>query len=231
MNIYIRVSENQKSISGDDRWNSYDKRMILKKCWVSLMSNLTSEDSINVYHHDVSDKTLKWLEEKCPTLINFTKIESVEDSFKVPLEALKNDIINESDSNKLFALLEDDYLWNINSLNTIKETGKYWKSFITPSDTPLNYVNQRFSKVYVGIDRHWRTTNYISWNLIGNKEVFLKYVDQIKNAGIELNKNLLNNILQETDCINPLPALATHCKDNDMSPLVNWGFIWRGIEV
>ena len=64
MNIYIRISENQKSISGEDRWNSYDKRMILKKCWVSLMANLTIEDSIHVFHHDVSDKTLKWLEEK-----------------------------------------------------------------------------------------------------------------------------------------------------------------------
>jgi hypothetical protein len=231
MNIYIRISENQKSISGEDRWNSYDKRMIIKKCWISLMANITPEDSLHVFHHDVSDKTLKWLEEKCQTLINFTKIDSIENSFKIPLEKLKIDLENTQDPNKLFALLEDDYLWNTKALITIKEAATYWKGFISPSDTPLNYINQKFSKVFVGIDRHWRTTNSISWNLIGNTIIFSKYVDQIKNAGINMNKEELNKILQETDCINPLPAVATHCKNNDMSPLVDWGYIWRGIEI
>lgn len=231
MNIYIRISENQKSISGEDRWNSYDKRMILKKCWLSLMTNLTAEDSVNVFYHDVSDKTLKWLEEKSQGLINFIKINSVKDSFKIPLEAMKEDLLQEKNPDALFALLEDDYLWNTKGLDTIKEAAIYWKGFITPSDTPLNYTNQKFSKVFVGIDRHWRTTNNISWNLIGSTKIFLKYVDEIKNAGIEMDKKRLNNILQETDCINPLPAVATHCKNNDMSPLIDWGFIWRGIEI
>lgn len=231
MNIYIRISENQKSISGEDRWNSYDKRMILKKCWVSLMSNITPEDSIHVFHHDVSDKTLKWLEERSEGLISFTKVNSIIDSFKIPLETMKEDLILETNPDKLFALLEDDYLWNIKALITIKEASKYWKGFIVPNDTPLNYKNPRFSKIFIGIDRHWRTTNNISWNLIGNKDIFLKYIDEIKNAGIDMNKKQLNNILQEIDCINPLPAVATHCKNKDMSPLVDWGFIWRGIEI
>lgn len=231
MNIYIRISENQKSISGEDRWNSYDKRMILKKCWLSLMANITMEDSINVFYHNVSDKTLKWLEETCLTLISFTKIDSIEDSFRIPLEAMTNDLNNTGDPNKLFAILEDDYLWNVKSLTVIKEAANYWKGFITPSDTPLNYKNPRFSKIFIGIDRHWRTTNNISWNLIGNRDIFLKYIDEIKKSGIEMNKEKLNSILQDTDCINPLPAVATHCKNNDMSPLVDWGYIWRGIEI
>lgn len=231
MNIYIRISENQKSISGEDRWNSYDKRMILKKCWMSLMANITIEDSLYVFYHDVSDKTLKWLSETCPTLIEFIKIKSIEDSFKITLETLTKDLILEQNPDKLFALLEDDYLWTLKGLDIIKKTSKYWKGFITPSDTPLNYKNPKFSKIFVGTDRHWRTTNYISWNLIGNRDIFLKYVNEIKDAGILLDKNKLNNILQETDCINPLPAIATHCKNNDMSPLVDWGFIWRGISI
>lgn len=231
MNIYIRISENQKSVSGEDRWNSYDKRMILKKCWLSLMANVTLEDSINVFYHNVSDKTLKWLEETCQTLISFTEINSIEDSFRIPLNQLETDLTNTGDPNKLFALLEDDYLWNSKSLVVIKEAANYWKGFITPSDTPLNYTNLRFSKVFVGNDRHWRTTNYISWNLIGNRDIFLKYISQIREAGIEMDKEKLNNILQHTDCINPLPAVATHCKNKDMSPLVDWGYIWRGISI
>jgi hypothetical protein len=144
---------------------------------------------------------------------------------------MKNDLTNTQDPNKLFALLEDDYLWDIKAFSVIKEASIYWKGFIAPNDTPLNYINQRFCKVFVGIDRHWRTTNNISWNLIGNTKIFLKYVDILKNTGISMNKEELNKILQETDCINPLPAVATHCKKDDMSPLVDWGFIWRGIEI
>lgn len=231
MKIYIRISENQNSISGNDRWNSYDKRMILKKCWISLMANITMEDSVEVFYHDVSDKTLKWLEEKCQTLINFTKVDSIEDSFRVPLQSLNDDMLVNNNPDELYAFLEDDYLWNTKALLTIKDACKYWKGFVVPNDTPLNYTNQRFCKVFVGTDRHWRTTNNISWNIIGNKNIFLKYIDIIKSSGIELNKEKLNSILQHTDCINPLPAVATHCKEKDMSPLVDWGYVWRGIEI
>lgn len=231
MKIYIRISENQKSISGEDRWNSYDKRMILKKCWISLMANMTIEDSIHVFYHNVSDKTIKWLEDKCQFLIEFTKIDSIEDSFKIPLELLKIELEQDQNPDTLYALLEDDYLWDTKAFSIIKEASGYWKGFIVPSDSPLNYTNQRFSKIFVGIDRHWRTTNVISWNLIGNKKIFFKYIDTIINSGIKIDKKELNSILQETDCINPLPAVATHCKNNDMSPLVDWGFIWRGIEI
>lgn len=229
MNIYIRISENQKSISGGDRWNSFDKRMILKKCWVSLLVNLTIEDSIHVFHHDVSDKTLEWIKENTDNLINFTKITSVEDSFKITLEQLEQDLIKETDPNKLFALLEDDYLWKPEAFTKIKETCAYWKGFIYPSDTPLNYLKPRFSKIYIGLDRHWRTTNYISWNLIGCSKIFLEFIKEIKEAGMDKEK--LNNILKNTECINPLPALATHCKNEDMSPLIDWNFIWKGIDI
>jgi hypothetical protein len=229
MNIYIRISENQKSVSGEDRWNSFDKRMIFKKCWVSLLLNLTIEDSLHVFHHDVSDKTLKWIEENTTNLINFTKIHSIEDSFKIPLEILEQDLNNETDPDKLFALLEDDYLWKPDALNKIKEASMYWKSFITPSDTPQNYLKPKFSKVYVGKDRHWRTTSYISWNLIGCSKIFLETIKELKESGMDIDK--LNKILQNIECINPLPALATHCKNNDMSPLVDWNYIWKGIDI
>lgn len=229
MNIYIRISENQKSVSGEDRWDSYDKRMILKKCWVSLVTNLSLEDSLKIYHHDVSNKTLKWIENNTNNLISFKKINSIEESFSLPLTDMKLELEKEEDPNKLFALLEDDYLWKPDAFLKIKEASNYWKYFITPADTPMNYLKPKFSKIYVGLDRHWRTTSYISWNLIGCSKVFLEHINDIQNAG--MNKEKLNKILQNTDCINPIPALATHCKNNDMSPLVDWNFIWRGIDI
>jgi len=229
MNIYIRVSENQKTISGVDRWNSYDKRMTLKKCWMSLMINVTSEDFITIYHHDVRDETLNWLSNKCSTLHNFVKINSLEESFLVPLEDMKANLKAEKDKNKLYALLEDDYLWNGNALRTIKDATKHWKGFIAPNDTPANYKDFTQAHILLGQDRHWRTTNYISWNLIGTQEIFSTFIDDIITSGTDIKE--LNNILNKTKCINPLPGVATHCKQEDMTPLVNWDYVWDGIKL
>jgi hypothetical protein len=203
--------------------------MIFKKCWISLLNNLTIEDSLHVFHHDVSEKTLKWIEENTDNLLNFTKIDSIEDSFRIPLEVLEEDLNNETDPDKLFALLEDDYLWKPEAFTKIKEACIHWKGFIIPNDSPLNYLKPRFSKIYIGMDRHWRTTNHISWSLIGCSKIFLEYIKEIKEAGMDKEK--LNKILQNTECINPIPALATHCKNNDMSPLVDWNFIWKGFSI
>lgn len=231
MRIYIRVSENQQSISGEERWNSYDKRMILKKCWLSLMMNITSSDELIIYHHDVRQETLNWMSDKCSTLHNFIKVSSIEESLVKPLEDMKKEIKTEKDENKLWAYLEDDYLWNSNGLKVIKEASQYWRGFITPNDTPRNYLEPKKAHIFVGIERYWRTSNYISYNLIGSTEVFRKYIDHIKNTGIMQNMSKLQEILDTTECLVPLPGVATHCKDSDMSPLVDWNFIMEGIKV
>lgn len=229
MNIYIRVSENQKSVSGAQRWDSFDKRMILKKCWTSLMINVGSEDALNVYHHDVSDKTLKWLDKTSQSLINFYPISSIEESFSKPISDISRDVKIENDPNKLFALLEDDYLWDQSAFKVIKDTAKYWKGFIAPNDTPENYINPKLAKIFIGTDRHWRSTSNISWNLIGSQKIFKDWISFISSAGMDIVK--LNNLLQNTDCLSPLPGLATHCKEGDMTPLVDWYFIWNGIKI
>jgi hypothetical protein len=229
MNIYLRISENQESISGSDRWNSYDKKFILKKCWKSLMMNLNNEDSLKIFHHEVSDNTLEWLGNNCNNLIDFYKVDSIQESFTATLASMKYDLSLDEDPDKLYALLEDDYLWNANALNIIKESSQYWKGFMIPNDFPQNYHKLLFSKVFVGLDRHWRSTNHISWSLIGCNKIFKEWIDFIITAGLDIKK--LNKMLDETDCVNPLPGVATHCKEKEMTPLVNWKFIWDGIDI
>ena len=231
MKIYIRISENQNSISGDNRWNSFDKRMILKKCWISLQLNLTKSDSVIVYHNNVRDKTLKWVETTFQGgLINFKQIDTIDESFSVPLADIKEEITKSSNDNDIIGLLEDDYLWSPKAFKVINKAFEYWGGFISPSDSPKNYTNFTPSIVFVGTDRHWRTS-YISWNFFSKASSLRKHINQISNSGILRDINLLNEITKETQCINPLPGVATHCKEKDMTPLVNWWDIWQGIKV
>lgn len=231
MNIYIKISENQKTLSGQERWNSYDKRMILKKCWLSLMTNVESDDSINIYYHDVRDSTLKWLSDNCSILHNFIESESTNQNFLNPLIDIESYIKEEIDDTKLIAYLDDDYLWNKNAFNLIKEAGKYWKGFILANDSPKNYIKNTKSYVFVGIDRHWKTSSSANWNIIGSSFIFKKYITELKELSQLEDKNTINNLLSKTEFINPLPGVATHCDEKDMTPLVDWNYIWNGINI
>ena len=42
---------------------------------------------------------------------------------------------------------------------------------------------------------------------------------------------MINYILDYHYCINPMPGVATHCKENEMTPLVKWNYIWDGITI
>ena len=140
---------------------------------------------------------------------------------------MKKEITTEKDENKLWAYSEDDYLWNSNGLTVINEASQYWRGIITTYDTPRNYLEPKKVHIFVGIERYWRTSNYISYNLIGSTEVFRNYIDHIKNTGIMQNMSKLQEILDTTECLVPLPGVSTHCKESDMRPLFDWNFILK----
>jgi hypothetical protein len=230
MQIYIRLSENRKSLSGADRWNDFDKKMILKKCWTSLQMNITGEDYIIAYCHDVSNKTYNWLGNNCAGLVHFESVKTIEESFVRPLDDMKKDMIN-SDPNTLYAYLEDDYLWHPTAFKVLKDASRYWKGLIVPNDAPIQYTNPRQATIYVGLDRYWRSTSYLTWNMMGSASIFKEYLPNIKQSATNRDISHLNKILQKQVCINPIPAVATHCKEGEMSPLVNWWDIWEGINI
>lgn len=232
MNIYLRISENQTSLSGEERWNSFDKRLILKKCWISLMLNLGQDDSLKVYYHNVKDKTLKWLDDKhTEGLIEFIQIDSKEESITTPLYHMKESILGNEDNKTVYALLEDDYLWAPRSFKVIKEAFEKWPQFIVPEDDPHSYTTVKEGITFLGKDRHWKTTDNISWNIFGTSLMFKEHIDTFINAGKVFEINMLKDILKENYCINPIPGVATHLKDGHMSPYVAWSDIWEGITI
>ena len=232
MNIYLRISENQTSLSGEERWNSFDKRLILKKCWISLMLNMGEEDSLKVYHHDVRKKTLNWLSKRhTKGLIEFIQIESKEDSIVKPLTDMKNSLLENDDNEEIYALLEDDYLWSSRSFKVIKEAFKKWPQFLVPEDDVSTYSTVKEGITFLGADRHWKTTDNISWNIFGTNLIFKQHIDTFINAAKVFEVDMLKSILKESYCINPLPGVATHLKEGHMSPYTDWTHMWEGIVI
>lgn len=234
MKILIRASETDKTISGGERFGDYRKSMILKKCWISLMANLDNSDSVMLFHNNVKNTTVNWLEDKCPTLIETVPAGNRFENFENAYYALEKELKNETDENALFAILDDDFLWTTNAIRVIKDfyynwTG--WKGFVTPNDSVLEYIKHNDTIVTVGPDRHWKVVSKVSFNLIGTKRIFTENLDVIKKAMLNISVEDLNKIKEKTNSLVPLPGVATHCAKHDMAPLVNWEYIWRGIEI
>lgn len=231
MKIYYIASETQNSLSKAERWNSFDKRMILKKCWLSFVSNLTIEDSIDVFYNNIKDSTIDWMKTSCNHLINFYKSESLEENFKCLANTIKTDIEKEQNKDSLFSIVEDDYLWSPGSLIYLKQTFQYWDKFIVPNDTMINYRKPMFSKVLLGTDRYWKTSNAITWTLLGKQHKWKEHLSVIEKSLNTIDLNNYNSLTLNDYCINPLPAVASHLRQNDLSPYVDWSDIWERIKI
>lgn len=231
MRIFIKMSEIENTLSGKTRLGSYSKKMILKKCWLSLVANLTAEDSVIIFYNDVQKSTLQWLQKQYST-VDFVEANNIEENWNNLANRFKQEIEEETTPDAVYAIFDDDILWTTDAFkNTIKPIQTTWKGFITPNDSMLNYTLPRACKIALGLKNYWRTTTNLTFNIIGTKAIFNDYMSILYPAIVARNIDGLERILQSTESIIPLPAVATHCVEEDMSPFVNWDFIWRGITI
>jgi len=231
MKIYYITSETQNTCSGAERWNSFDKRMILKKCWLSFISNLTQEDSVKVFYNNVNPTTVEWMSSSCSSLISFYESETIEDNFLLLHKHIKQDLEEETNPDTIFAIVEDDFLWSPGSLSLVKDSFSLWNGFIVPADTILNFRKPLFSKVFLGKDRYWKTSNVISWTLLGKLDKWKEHIETLGEALQQHNIVNYNSLTLNDWCINPMPAVASHLRNGDMSPYVDWAGIWERIKI
>ena len=231
MKIYYIASETQDTLSNSERWNSFDKRLILKKCWLSFITTLSQEDSVEVFYNNVKPETIDWMSSSCNSLINFTKSESLKENFNNLLQQLQKDVDKEENKDEICFIVEDDYLWLPGSLSEIKKAFTKWNSFIVPNDTILNFKKPMFSKVLLGTDRYWKTSNIVGWTLAGKASSWKKHISIVEEAFSSVNLQQYNRLTQEDYCINPMPAYAAHLRNYDLSPYVDWSELWEKIKI
>lgn len=234
MIIYFRACEKQETISHVTRYKDINKTTMLQKCWLSIQSSVTEEDSIKVIHDAVSAKTLSWLKETSVTdKIEFiavpehswdyhehtiTLVDTLEQTAKEQLE-------------ELHYIVEDDYLHVPNALHVLRATLKNSPLFAVPYDYIDRYTNPESSTVLLGPDRHWRTVNSSTMTVIAKGATWLEYINDIRAAASTSNDQVFRDIFSHTSCISPLPAVASHMTDRHQSPYVPWDSLWDSIDV
>jgi len=237
MKIYFRASEKEFPITfprleiGNNRLK---KKEIIKKCWLSLQSSISNEDELIVVHDEVSQETLDFLDKTARSLIRFHQVPKHKwehHAHTVELfYLLEKEMNNYNDSDWIY-LLEDDYLHTKDALTVIRESQKYWGGFITPYELPGYYLENIYSKVFVGETRHWKTVHKSTMTICARVSTIKEHMDLFKNMAPKSNDRVFETIYKDTPCICPLPGVTSHLADDQMSPLVPWIKIWNEIKI
>lgn len=233
MFIYFRVCEKQATISNVKRFNNITKTELLKKCWLSIQASVSPEDVLVVIHDDVSQETLNWLDNTRKTL-NMHVVQVPEHEWGNHLHTIVLVTVLEQFAKdypeELHYIVEDDYLHTENAIKVLNDNLMNWEYFAVSYDYPDRYtLDPQLCQVILGTDRHWRTINSSTMTIIAKGKVWLKIMEQLKQAAPTSNDKIFDEIFKTIPCISPLPGVSSHMTDSHATPLVAWDKIWENI--
>ena len=222
MQIYFRVCEHEATISYVERYENYSKKTILRKSWASLKDQLTEVDKVTFIHDKVSDETLKWLDNNCNALREF--IEVPEHAWEYHqhtvtlVEQLEKNIKNNSETH---LLIEDDYLFAPNALETMRSLEGLYGAFFLPYDYPDRYRERKLCQVTTGLTCHWRTVDSCTMTIGASATIWQQVIPLLKEAAPTSNDKVFEEIFKQFPCISPVPGVASHMTASHPTPYFN----------
>lgn len=229
MIIYFRVCEKQATISHVSRYNDSSKVDIIKRCWLSLQESVNSDDRIIIIHDEVSDSTLKYLEDTSKTEnIKFVEVQPHDWDYHEHTVTLVEVLEQEARlyPEELHFILEDDYLHVPNALNVLRATLSGWDHFAVPYDYIDRYINTEAATILLGPDRHWRTVNSSTMTVVAKGKTWLEYINDLRAAAPTSNDQVFLDIYKISSCISPLPGVSSHMTGKHDTPYIDWQGIW-----
>lgn len=165
----------------------------------------------------------------------FVKIVEAGSNVKSWHEAIAIAKIQEFADSDLIYFMENDYLHSIDWVEKITELCDSQIPFdyvsLYDHTDMYNFINQSVlpvhgrlkSKIYVTKTHHWRVSPSTCGTFIVRKKVFFEDFeawtgDLADHYVFTFLSKIKNRVL-----ITPIPGLATHCMDGQLSPTINWG--------
>lgn len=246
MLIFFRACETNLSpgsLAGTQkRWLDYTKPEIIKKCWISLQKELTSDDITYLVCDNVTDETKQWFSDNAnsdiiikdiPALAeydhpykdyHYTAINHCIDFFEYFISTIE--VLNED----LIYICEDDYLhkpgWR-EVLDKLYSTG--YEGFYLPYDYPDRYTLDRSKacELFNIKGTHYRTVPSSTLTMVAKAKVFKHYTIDLQRAGVFAEDSWTWKVFKQNMCLCPIPSTTTHLQNNCISPGVDWEQIWN----
>jgi hypothetical protein len=106
---------------------------------------------------------------------------------------------------------------------------------IHPPDYPDRYLRKymKYSLIFVAKYCHWRQVTSTTFTILATAGTFKRYLNTfIASSRGARDQYLIKNIFggrwfgRKALCLSPIPGVATHMREDVMTPLVDWGGIY-----
>lgn len=240
------------------RFIDIDKKTLIKKCFISLLNSIENSEEKDIILWILDDHSSK-------EIIDFFETQCTDRNIQHYIVKLKESGYNYSalkqfefcrDKGRRWVYsVEDDYLHFPKSIDMlIKHAELFYEKYggynfaIRPDDDPFTYSeNTIYSKspcrIFLGIDRHWRTLYNTHHTLFTSVNIFKDYWELFASLAKFFRKTTVNedgtiNTIW-TDgvskngpvlLLSPIPTLAIHISHGNQPLTIDYLKLWNSIK-
>jgi hypothetical protein len=218
--LYFRCCEKEPTISYVQRYKDYSKKTIIRYSWASLVDQLTDRDHVIIIHDEVSAETLKWMDKRITSgLVTYVEVPKHDFSYHQHTVTLVDELEKQIQNNQeLHFLIEDDYLFKTNTLETVRSMEGLYDGFFVPYDYPDRYQHSKPCQVVLGQTCHWRTIDSCTMTIGANAKLWREVIPQLREAAPTSNDKVFEGLFTKYPCLSPIPGLATHLTAHHHTP-------------
>lgn len=103
--------------------------------------------------------------------------------------------------------------------------------FISPVDDPVRYKPEWRFQSFLFLSRrcHWRQTSHTTYTFLAEGKTIRRFANAMMRSAKGAKDGLMSRKMygrltfrNKGLCVSPIPSLATHMQESEMSPLVDW---------
>ncbi len=234
-------------VTGDGiRWNGKHKLDIIRKCYLSIQTDLDDRDLIIVIDDRTTPETLDWMRRNTKAQFRvhpITPLPELRANHPYPNyhpvlansapELMEHLIaVAESNPDEVIYMCEDDYLHVSHAMPAMRELFKQnYQGFYIPYDYPDRYTldTDRNCELHIWQYGHLRSIPSSTLTMGAFGSTWLKYKYEILRAGAFADDSWTWKAFKQTGALCPIPGHATHLQDGCITPFVNWETIYDSI--
>lgn len=230
------------------RWNGKYKHEILRKCYMSVVNDLTPEDKLFIIDDLTTKETIEWMRRNCPAQFQVKTITPLHELRKKhPYPEYHPVITNccpelmellveiaEHNPDEIIYMCEDDYLHVPRAIEILKATfSQGYEGFYAPYDYPDRYYldNTKQCELHIGPGGHLRTIPSATLTIAALGKTWLRFKFELLRAGVFADDSWTWKAFKQVGALCPIPGHATHLQEGCVTPVTDWNKIYNDIDI
>jgi hypothetical protein len=246
--VIFRTCDTVNSVHGAKRPFGLDKTTLVKLCFLSLYHSIKDfPHDIFILGDKLSDDIQSFFKQFPVTLTNgvYGNDASIRQSIRLAQDYPESDWIYFCEDDYLHQPFAFEYIDELiaRRSDVLKRNARRFylapfttdtsqlPLFISPVDDALRYKPEwRFqSLLFLTRFNHWRQTSHTTFTFLTEGKTVRQFAKAMMESAQGARDGLLSRklygrltFLSKGLCVSPIPALAAHMQENELSPLVDW---------